>query len=75
MSMIHTTGIIPTAVADSLVWLAYLFIAMAMAGLGLHVQLSHFLRLGARPLIASLIGSLLLALLGYGLVVWLGIGG
>lgn len=74
MSAIHTTGIVPTAIANDLVWLAYLFIAMAMAGLGLNVQWAHFRRLGARPLVASLIGSLLLAGLGYTLVCWLGIG-
>ncbi len=72
MSAIHTIGIIPTTIANDLVWLAYLLIAMAMAGLGLNVQWAHFRRLGARPLVASLIGSLLLACLGYGLVTALG---
>ncbi len=72
MSAIHTAGWIPEAIANILVWIAYLLIAMAMAGLGMSVRLAHFRCHGARPLYASLIGSVILAVLGYILVVALG---
>ncbi len=74
MSTVHTLGWIPATVADDVVWVAYLLIAMAMAGLGLNVQIAHFRRQGSRPLYASLIGSIILAVLGYVLVVTLGLG-
>lgn len=68
VSGVHSLGIIPQAAADQLVLLAYLFIAMAMAGLGFNVDLSAFRRIGLRALLAGAIGSLLQSGLGYGMI-------
>ncbi|PWW08742.1 putative integral membrane protein (TIGR00698 family) [Paenibacillus cellulosilyticus] len=67
-SAVNTLGIIPAALANQLVLAAYLLIAMAMAGLGLHVDLLSFRRLGMKSFAAGLIGSVLLSGLGYALV-------
>ncbi|MNL88846.1 hypothetical protein D3C87_2188190 [compost metagenome] len=48
--------------------LAYLLLAMAMAGLGLGIDLKTFGRMGRKPFIAGLTGSLLLSLLGFLLI-------
>lgn len=68
VSAIHSTGIIPDATAEVIVTLAYMLIAMAMAGLGLNVDLDSFRKLGMKPFVAGLIGSVLLSGLGFLLV-------
>ncbi|MCR8635051.1 YeiH family protein [Paenibacillus radicis (ex Xue et al. 2023)] len=73
MSGVNTLGIISTEVTNHVITAAYLLIAMAMAGLGLNVDLLSFRRLGLRPFVAGLIGSVLLSGLGYLLVVLFGL--
>lgn len=68
VSGINTLGIIPSAAAQMIVTIAYLLIGMAMAGLGLNVNLVAFRRFGFKSFLAGLAGSLLLSLLGYTLV-------
>ncbi|MFM1654787.1 YeiH family protein [Brevibacillus sp. B_LB10_24] len=68
VSGINSLGIIPSSVADKIVVLAYMLIAMAMAGLGLGVDLVTFRRLGMKSFAAGLVGSILLSILGFGLV-------
>lgn len=68
VSGLHSLDIVPQAAADLIVVAAYMLIASAMAGLGLNVDAAAFRRLGVRPLVAALIGSLLLSGLGYALV-------
>jgi uncharacterized integral membrane protein (TIGR00698 family) len=68
MSGVNSLGILSSSAASALVLLAYLLIAMAMAGLGLNVNLSSFGRMGVKPLAAGLIGSILLSILGFGMV-------
>ncbi|WP_411348032.1 YeiH family protein [Paenibacillus sp. WLX2291] len=72
-SGVHTLGILPEAWADHMVDIAYLLIGMAMAGLGLNVHLATFRRMGLRPFVAGLLGSIILAGLGFELVQWLGL--
>ncbi|NEW05974.1 YeiH family putative sulfate export transporter [Paenibacillus sp. SYP-B3998] len=72
MSGINTLGIIPISVSNQLIVIAYLLIAMAMAGLGLNVDIVTFRRLGMKSFAAGLIGSVLLSLLGYALVILFG---
>ena len=67
-STFNSLDIVPSFIAEALVWLAYFFIGTAMAGLGLNIQLSSFKQYGLRPLVASFIGSILLSLLGYVLI-------
>ncbi|MGZ9583317.1 YeiH family protein [Paenibacillus marinisediminis] len=68
VSAFNSLGIVPSHVAEMIVTLAYLLIAMAMAGLGLNVDLVAFKRLGTRSFVAGLIGSVLLSILGFALV-------
>ncbi|WP_342551142.1 YeiH family protein [Lysinibacillus sp. FSL M8-0216] len=71
MSAINSLGIIPANVAQALVNIAYILIAMAMAGLGLNVEIKTFKELGVRAFVAGLIGSVCLSVLGYFLVIFL----
>ncbi|OAB40876.1 YeiH family protein [Paenibacillus antarcticus] len=68
VSGINSLGFVPMSIANGIVTIAYLLIAMAMAGLGLNVDLVAFKRLGMRPFVAGLIGSVILSCLGFMLV-------
>lgn len=68
MSAINSLGIIPANVSQALVNIAYILIAMAMAGLGLNIEMKTFKELGVKAFIAGLIGSVCLSVLGYILV-------
>ncbi|KWX69730.1 YeiH family protein [Paenibacillus jilunlii] len=68
MSGVNTLGIIPVKLASGLIALAYLLLAMAMVGMGLGVDLKTFGRMGKKPFLAGLAGSVLLSALGYVLV-------
>jgi len=59
--------------ANGIVTIAYMLIAMAMAGLGLNVDLASFRRLGMKSFAAGLIGSVMLSLVGFMLVHLLGL--
>lgn len=69
MSGFNTLGVVSETMANHIVDFAYLLIGMAMAGLGLSVELKTFRKLGMRAFVAGLIGSVLLSLLGYLLVI------
>ncbi|MCL6458168.1 MAG: YeiH family protein [Gorillibacterium sp.] len=73
MSGVNTWGILSSSLVSQIIIIAYLLIAMAMAGLGLKVDIAAFRRLGLKSFTAGLIGSLLLSLLGFGLVHLLGL--
>ncbi|MGM9950240.1 MAG: YeiH family protein [Lysinibacillus sp.] len=70
MSGINTLGIIPATAANYMVDIAYLLIGMAMAGLGLGIEIKTFRKLGKKAFVAGFIGSVLLSVLGYVLVVF-----
>lgn len=69
MSAFNSLGIVPQSVAQVMVTIAYLLIAMAMAGLGLNVELKSFKKLGGKAFGVGLVGSICLSVLGYLLVV------
>ena len=69
MSGFNTLGIVSDTVANYIVNVAYLLIGMAMAGLGLGVEVSTFRKLGMKAFAAGFIGSVLLSILGYFLVI------
>ncbi|WP_019911144.1 YeiH family protein [Paenibacillus sp. HW567] len=73
MSGINTLGILPADITADMIVLAYLLLGMAMAGMGLGVDMRTFGRMGKRPFFAGLIGSVLLSLLGFMLVHVLGL--
>ena len=69
MSAFNSLGIVPSSVAEGIVTIAYILIAMAMAGLGLNVELKTFKKLGSKAFGVGLIGSVCLSVLGYLLIV------
>ncbi len=71
MSAINSLGIVPANVAQTFVNTAYILIGMAMAGLGLNVDIKTFKQLGIKAFIAGLIGSVCLSILGYVLVIFM----
>lgn len=71
MSAINSLGIVPANVAQTFVNIAYILIGMAMAGLGLNVEINTFKQLGVKAFIAGLIGSVCLSILGYVLVIFM----
>lgn len=71
MSAINSLGIVPANVAQTFVNIAYILIGMAMAGLGLNVEIKTFKQLGVKAFIAGLIGSVCLSILGYVLVIFM----
>ena len=68
VSGVNSLGIVPASVANGIVTIAYMLIAMAMAGLGLNVDLVAFKRLGMKSFAAGFIGSVMLSGLGFMLV-------
>jgi uncharacterized integral membrane protein (TIGR00698 family) len=65
MSFIHTLGIFSSSFTSNVVTIAYVLIGMAMAGLGINIQIKVIKQKGKLSIIASLVGSVLLAVLGY----------
>lgn len=68
MSAIYSSGAVPEPLAEKLVMLSYILMAMSMAGLGLNIDLATFRKYGGKPFIAGLVGSIFLTCLGYVLV-------
>lgn len=68
MSGFNTLGIVPEYVANGIVSIAYILIAMAMGGLGLNVEVKTFRKLGMKGFAAGVVGSIFLAVFGYALV-------
>jgi uncharacterized integral membrane protein (TIGR00698 family) len=73
VSGINTLGIISASTAQQIVTIAYLLIGMAMAGLGLNVDLMAFKKFGIKSFLAGLVGSIMLSILGYILVLAFGL--
>ncbi|MNI17170.1 hypothetical protein D3C73_705300 [compost metagenome] len=73
LSGVNSLGLVSTSVASGIVITAYMLIAMAMAGLGLNVDLMTFKRLGLKAFAAGIIGSALLSGIGFMLVHLLGL--
>ncbi|KOY80080.1 YeiH family putative sulfate export transporter [Lysinibacillus macroides] len=71
MGAFNSLGIVEANTVQSIVNIAYILIAMAMAGLGLNIEIKTFKELGVKAFIAGLIGSLCLAIMGYILVIFL----
>lgn len=69
MSALNSLRILSVTFAEHVVFISYMLIAMAMAGLGLNVDVVTFRRLGLKSFGAGFIGSILLSILGYLLVI------
>ncbi|WP_245628123.1 YeiH family protein [Shouchella shacheensis] len=74
MSALNTTGSLPEAMVSVLVTVSYLLLAMAMAGLGLNVELAVFKKVGLNVFYAACLGSVVLAGVGFGLIYLLQLG-
>lgn len=72
MSFINTIGVVPDSLVSLLTNVAYVFMGMAMAGLGINVEIRAFKQKGKNSFIASFIGSILLSGLGLLLINLLG---
>ncbi|MGE6376885.1 YeiH family protein [Peribacillus muralis] len=68
MSALNSSGYVPASVAEMLVTLSYILMAMSMAGLGLNIDLLTFKQYGGKPFAAGLIGSIVLSVLGFALI-------
>ncbi|MFS0561462.1 YeiH family protein [Terribacillus sp. 179-K 1B1 HS] len=73
MSAVNTAGIIPVNIVENLVTFSYLLLGMAMAGLGLNVELTVFKKLGFHVFYAAFLGSIFLAGTGYCLIYVMGL--
>lgn len=62
MSALYSTGMVPEIIASKLVALAYVLMAMAMAGLGLNIKFDAFRQAGVKPFLAGLVGSVILVI-------------
>lgn len=65
MSALNTLQVIPSGLTNLIILAAYMLIAMAMAGLGLSVEIVTFRQLGLKAFAAGFIGSIVLSLIGY----------
>lgn len=65
MSGINSLAILPNQITTFLVGLAYILMAMSMAGLGLALRIDIFRKYGIRVMLAAMAGSLILSLFGY----------
>lgn len=64
-SAIYSTGLVSESIASMFVSLAYILMAMSMAGLGLNVKFDAFRRAGIKPFIAGFGGTVILVLAAY----------
>lgn len=71
MSGVNTLGVVSAGVSAGIVEFSYLLIGMAMAGLGMNVDFKTFRQLGLKTFIIGLIGSLILSIAGFFLVMWM----
>lgn len=70
MSGLNTLGVVNEQMTSWMVNAAYILMAMAMAGMGLNVELKSFKKLGKQALFGTLIGSVLLSVLVFGIIVF-----
>jgi uncharacterized integral membrane protein (TIGR00698 family) len=64
MCLVNTTGLLPSEVTKWLIALSVFLLSMAMAGLGLNINVGDFKKLGMRAVGVSIIGFIVLTGLG-----------
>lgn len=72
VSAINSLGLLSPGLAEGTLKISVFILTMAMAGLGLNVEINSFRRIGAKSLLIGVIGSVILSIVGFGLVVGLG---
>lgn len=68
MALVNTWGLMPEGLAGMLIAASSFLITMAMAAMGLNVNLASFARVGHNPVLICLIGSVLLSITGLAIV-------
>lgn len=68
MSGLNTLGLIDEQMTSWMINAAYILMAMAMAGLGMNVELKTFKMIGKQAMLGTMIGSVFLSLLAFGLI-------
>ncbi|MDK2887819.1 MAG: hypothetical protein PWP72_697 [Thermoanaerobacter sp.] len=68
MSCLRTTGLIPDELASLILQISNLFLIMAMAGMGLNVDIVMFKRMGLKSFFVGLLGSLVISIAGFAAV-------
>ncbi|QGQ46014.1 YeiH family protein [Metabacillus sediminilitoris] len=65
MCLINTMGLVSRNVSTAFVEVAYLLMGMAMAGMGITINLKSIKQRGKSPIIASVVGSIILSVIGF----------
>lgn len=65
MSLLNTSGILPTSLVDILISISIFLLSMAMAGLGLSIVMNDFKKVGKKAVLVGVLGSLLLIIFGW----------
>ncbi|WP_342669748.1 putative sulfate exporter family transporter [Desulfovirgula thermocuniculi] len=65
MSCLRTIGLIPEGLVSLLLQMSSLFLTMAMAGMGLSVDMVMFKRMGIKSFLIGLLGSLVISVVGF----------
>jgi len=68
MSCLRTIGLITDELASILLQISTLFLTIAMAGMGLSVEMVMFRRMGLKSLFIGLLGSLAISIVSFGVV-------
>jgi uncharacterized integral membrane protein (TIGR00698 family) len=69
MSLVNTTGVLPKSVIHIMIAASVFLMSVAMAGLGLSINISEFKKVGRNTIIVAVIGFLALTALGQLLIV------
>ncbi|MBC9784560.1 YeiH family putative sulfate export transporter [Heliobacterium chlorum] len=73
MALLNTYHVFSADMAQKIISTSVFLLAMAMAGMGLNVHIGDIRRVGLKPMVVGITGSVLLSLFGRGLIVLLGL--
>jgi uncharacterized integral membrane protein (TIGR00698 family) len=68
MSLVNTTGLLPGSVTKFLIAVSVFLMSVAMAGLGLSINITDFKKVGRNTIVLAIVGFIALAALGQGLL-------
>ncbi|SEC01454.1 YeiH family protein [Paenibacillus sp. GP183] len=68
MSLVNSTGLLPDSVTKFLIAASIFLMSIAMAGLGLSINITDFKKVGRNTIVVAVVGFIALAMLGQGLL-------
>jgi uncharacterized integral membrane protein (TIGR00698 family) len=68
MSLVNSTGLLPESVTKFLIAASIFLMSIAMAGLGLSINITDFKKVGRNTIVVAVVGFIALAMLGQGLL-------